>query len=350
MPSMRTHLAITALVAITALAFGSTIVLADDGPAPTLRVRPPDTVLRHVDAATAEITPSPTHHPHAREVVVLVGGYQSCSCIEDNTFDALRTRLIASGFDVVRFGQDPRYPYDTFGHIQPSALSLRDEIRHLGGEYDAVHVVTHSMGGVVADQAFANGLSASDGVATYVSWSSPHSGSDAARALGVVRAVRGDGGLLRDVLLRMGDEPDSDAARDLASTRPISPPRGVVRHDLREANDLLETGQDASDPGVTSRVLGGHGAEGHGGILTDPTAIDTTVATIATRRVPPDTRASVLRDAAERESRGIGTVVFVALCVLTVALCVRTFDQDRVASVVSFGMRFLPPAARKRCA
>ena len=350
MPSMRTRLAISALVAVTALAFGTTSALADDAPAPTPHVRPPDTVLRHVDAATADVTPVPTRDPHGREVVVLVGGYQSCSCIEDDTFNELRTRLIASGFDVVRFGQDPRYPYDTFGHIQPSALNLRDEVRHLGAEYDAVHIVTHSMGGVVADQAFANGLTASDGVATYVSWSSPHSGSDAARALGIVRSVRGEGGPLRDVLLRLGDEPDSDAARDLASTRPVAPPRGVVRLDLREANDLLVTGQDARDPGVTSRVLAGNGAEGHGGILTDPIAIDTTVATIATRRVPPDTRASALRDAAERESRGVGTVVFVALCVLTLALCVRVFDESKLASVVSFGMRFLPPAARKRCA
>ena len=347
---VRMRSAVAALIAVVALTVFAPVALADDAPAPSPRVRPPDTVLRHVDAATADVTPAPTHDPHGREVVVLVGGYQSCSCIEDNTFDTLRPRLIAAGYDVVRFGQDPRYPYDTFGHIEPSAVNLRDEVRDLGREYDAVHIVTHSMGGVVADQAFASGLSASDGVATYVAWSSPHSGSDAARALGVVRAVRGDGGLLRDVLLHLGDEPDSHAARDLASVRPVAAPRGVVRLDLREANDLLVTEHDARDPGVTSRVLVGHGPDGHGGILTDPVAIDMTVATIATRRVPPDTRAERLLDAADRESRGLGSVVFVALCVLAVALCLRAFDDSKLATVVSFGLRFLPAAARKRCA
>ena len=350
------RIVLAGLVALLAFPMLASAALADDPPTPSPRARPPSTVLQHVDALTLEVPPTARPDTHAREVVILVGGYQSCSCIEDDTFDALRTRLLASGFDVVRFGQDPRFPYDTFGHLEPNALSLRDEARDLGKKYGAVHIVTHSMGGVVADRAFADGLSASDGVVTYVAWSGPHDGSTASRALGIVRAVNGDGGLLRDALLRTGNEPDSAASRDLASVHASAPPSGVVRLDLREQNDILVTGWDARDPGVVSRVLNNHvpglrGVDGHGAILVDPEAIDTTVATIATRRVPPDFRAQALIDAADHDSRRNTALVLIVLCVLTLGLCTRVIGRGQLESIVSFAMRFLPgTAARKRCA
>jgi hypothetical protein len=252
---------------------------------------------------------------------------------------------------VVRFGADPRFPYDTYGPIEPSAINLRDQIRALSGQYDAVHVVTHSMGGVVADRAFADGLSHADGVVTYVSWAAPHDGSDAARALGVARFVTStNDGMLRESLLWLRMESDSPAVRDLARTRAARPPDGVVRLDLREATDILVTARDARDPGVASRILTG-AAEGHGGILTDPQAIDLTMRTIATRRVPPDERSHALQVAASEESDRIGSLVLVAVCALAVAACAAVvLGHTGGASRFVEGLAaFLPRAARKPC-
>src|SRR5207249_806631 len=85
-------------------------------------------------------------------------------------------------YDVRRLGEDPRFPYDTYGGVDANAQILTDEIRTVGRDYSAVNIVSHSMGGVVTDQAFANGLSASDGVRTFVAIAGPHSGADYARA------------------------------------------------------------------------------------------------------------------------------------------------------------------------
>lgn len=331
--------------------------LADEGApvAPALaspRIRPPDGVLKHVDApALAVPRASSAALQTGRELVVLVGGYQSCACPDDGTFDLLTRRLVEGGFDVLRFGTDPRFPYDTYGAIAPSAIALRDQIRSVAAGYGAVHVVAHSMGGVVADQAFASGLGSGDGVATYVSWSAPHSGSDAARALSITRAVgRGMGDPLRESLLWLQLEADSDAVRDLARAHPVAPPAGIVRLDLREASDVLVTARDARDPGVTSRVLSGT-IEGHGGILTDPRAIDQTVRTIADRRVPPDDRSQILARAAEQESARVGTAVFAAICVLAAMACLMTL-AGRTSPVVFLEQnigRFLPRGRRRPC-
>src|SRR4051812_42903345 len=80
---------------------GSPVAPTNVGP----QIRPPVGVLRHVDTERA---PQPSFAPPrtaAKDLVVLVGGYQSCACPDDGTFDALRARLAADGgFDVVRFG------------------------------------------------------------------------------------------------------------------------------------------------------------------------------------------------------------------------------------------------------
>ena len=107
-----------------------------------------------------------------KELIVLVGGYASGD--DAHVFDAFRARVgQEGGYDVVRFGQDVG-AYDTFGAVDANAMQLRDTIRSLSTSYDSVHIVTHSMGGVVADRAFALGLSASDGV-TGASSGSSHS-------------------------------------------------------------------------------------------------------------------------------------------------------------------------------
>ena len=356
---MRALPLLSAVLALTLpfLPAAALIASADEGspvaPAPASpRVRPPLGVLRHVDAPTI-LAPVSTAVPTraSRELVVLVGGYQSCACPDDGTFDALRTRLIAGGFDVVRFGTDRRFRYDTYGPIEPSAVNLRDEIRSLSGRYTAIHLVAHSMGGVVADRAFANGLGRSDGVVSYVSWSAPHSGSDAARAMALTRAMSGLGSdPLRESLLWLQIEAHSDAVRDLALTRAVAPPAGVVRLDLREASDVLVTERDAHDPGVTSRVLTG-AIEGHGGILTDPQAIDQTVRTIAERRVPPDGRSRVLAFAAAQASRRIGGAVLTLICVIAFAACVASLiARTSILSPLSDALRaFLPRARRRPC-
>src|SRR4029079_5024133 len=93
-------------------------------------------------------------------------------------------------------------------------------------------------------------------------------------------------------LLFLQMESDSAAVRDLARARPVPPPPGVTRLDLREAADVLVTARDARDPGVTSRILT-RGIEGHGDILKDPEALDQTMRTIETRRGPTEDRLRV---------------------------------------------------------
>ena len=341
-----------------ALPFMTTALIAsaDEGspPAPagaSPPIRPPAGVLRHVDAPRMSITPIAPVDPRP-ELVVLIGGYQSCACPDDGTFDALRARLAdAGGFTVVRFGADPRFPYDTFGSVDTSAANLRDEIRALAPAYGGVHIVTHSLGGVVADRAFAQGLSRADGVVTYVAWAAPHDGTDAARAVALTRSVAGgDLAPVREGLLWLRMEPDSPAVRDLAHVRATVPPPGVVRLDLREATDVLVTARDSRDPGVASRILIGR-AEGHGGILDDPEALDLTLATISSRRVPPDRRSRAVQIAADESSRQVGTMVFLSLCVMTCAACAAAFlGRSAFARGIAHGLRsFLPRATRKSC-
>ncbi|HZP97850.1 MAG TPA: hypothetical protein VFC31_16150 [Candidatus Limnocylindria bacterium] len=334
-----------ALVALFAPAH-ALVAYADDGPSPAPSVRPPAGVLHHVQADRDVVAPrpAPTHGPR-NEVVVLVGGYQSCSC--DNTFAALESELTAAGFDYKRFGQDPDFPYDTYGPIGPSAANLRDEIHELSIKYPAVHIVTHSMGGVVADQAFAQGLTGAS-VATYISWSAPHNGSATARAIGAVspiaNAISGRRDYTRRVLLHMGWESDSDAARDTAVARPVAPPAGVVRVDIREATDAVVPARDATDPGVYSLVFD-DAREGHGGALTDPRVLRATIQTIETRAVPPDDRSPQLKKAAARTSWLFDWLVPIMTAAIAIALALWAFP-DRLGGGNLLD-RVLGPARRR---
>ena len=354
---MRSRVLVAAMATLLPLMLAFALAAsADEGSpvAPTPvnpRIRPPLGVLRHVDAAVMPSGPDGPPLVNERELVVLVGGYQSCACPDDGTFEALQRRLAADPhLDVVRFGADPRYPYDTFGPIDPNAKNLRDEIRTLSPGYDGVHIVTHSMGGVVADRAFGLGLSRDDGVVTYVSLAAPHSGSDAARAMTVTRALTGPGAAFREGLLFLQMESDSAAVRDLARARPVPPPAGVTRLDLRESTDVLVTERDADDPGVTSRILT-RGIEGHGDILKDPDALDQTMRTIATRRVPPDERSRVLVAAADYQSQHFGDAVLMALVALTCLACLSAVViRSPLAAPLSDALgAFLPRASRKPC-
>lgn len=302
------------LIALAILPLGALAAQADDGrpPSPEGAGRPPTSPrvplsgLRPSEIETRAI-PSPTSDPgleppadlrraipgSARELVLFVGGYGSRA--DDGAFDALAARFPADRYDVRRFGTDPRFRYDTYGPIDQSAAALTDEIRSRAPRYAAVNIVSHSMGGTVVDRAFSNGLSSSDGVRTYVALAGAHNGADMARApsaiLPLIAPVKD---IIRAAATILARDPDSPAARDLATARPIPPPPGVVRLDLSLATDGFVNRHDAHDPGVEQRVFlpgsPGELIDGHGGSLTNREIGDVVVAVIRDHRPPPDRR------------------------------------------------------------
>jgi len=339
---------LVAAAALPALALGAS---ADEGPplppvdaGPPLR--PPTTVLRAAATAPPAQTPSVvatgTVAGAKKELIVLVGGLGTDKQLGDDPFRDLRDRLPNDTYDVKRFGTDFGV-YNTYDSIDENAEHLRDGIRSLSAGYDSVHLVTHSLGGNVADRAFALGLSSGDGVTTYVAWSAPH---DGAHAAGIARAALTLSGLARadarDVAVWADlHDPESAAVRDLARIRAVAPPPGVVRLDLRLATDELVSASDARDPGVESRVLLPttlRDWEGHGGILENDQALDLTLATIKYKAVPADDRGTVLRTAAQVISdrtsglvEGLADPVFAGLCMVIIlggvgALIRRTFS------------------------
>ena len=343
----RIFLTALATLAIALVPGAALIAVADDAsPTPFASFHPPSGVLRHVGAPTASAAGTAIVAVPKRELVLFVGGYQTCPC-NDHSFDAYAARASAAGYDVRSFGTDAAFPYDTYGHVADSGRTLRDAVRALSAQYSAVHIVAHSLGGVVVDQAFAQGLSAADGVATYVALASPHSGSDASRGVRVVNAIGDEEGLHRAASLGgLGFETRSEAVEDLATLRPAPGPAGVVRLDLRESTDFLVTERDSADAGVPSRILRGS-LDGHGGILTDPSAIDLTLRTIAARRVPPDDRSPQLVEATERESKIFGALALGLTLILTAYFCLRRFRwRGPLETVIG---QHLPAARRKPC-
>lgn len=323
------------LVAWAALPALALVASADEGP-PLLPMdagpplRPPLTALRAAVTAPPAPTPSVVA-PGAvispkRELIVLVGGLGTDKQPQgENPFKELQARVPSDTYDVLRFGTDFGV-YDTYDSIDENAVHLRDSIRSVSGGYDSVHIVTHSLGGIVADRAFALGLSASDGVTTYVAWSAPHDGAHAARvaqaALTLSGPARAD---TREMTVSMNiHDPETAAVRDLARIRAVPPPAGVVRLDLRLATDELVSSSDARDPGVDSRVLlpvWPREWEGHGGILHNDQALDLTLATIKQKALPTDDRGIVLRTASQvisdRTSALVDDFADVGLALLT---------------------------------
>jgi hypothetical protein len=235
---------------------------------------------------------------HKKELVVFVGGYGSQA--NDGAFDELMARFPPDRYDVRRLGEDPRFPYDTYGGVDANAQILTDEIRSIGGDYSAVNIVSHSMGGVVTDRAFANGLSADDGVRTFVAIAGPHSGADYARAPAFLLPIIGPvEDIVRAVGVAAARDPASDAIKDLAVARPIRPPAGVARLDVSLATDGLVNQFDARDPGVPQRLFLPATLreliDGHGGSLVNREIADLVVETVRTHEVPPDRRDPITR-------------------------------------------------------
>ena len=315
--------AIRAWCVVTALALsvvgpGALVAAGDDGPSRAAPAgRPTRTILR-----PTEISEPAPQKPSAKEVILVVGGVNSSA--QDPTFDALVAKLFADPrYEVHRFGADPAYPYDTLGSLDASAGDLTNEVRDLGRTHPAVHIVAHSMGGDVVDRAFANGLSATDGVATYIALASPHSGSASLAATEPVLARAGDESLEVRALFSGKLDVGSDAARDLAHAKPVPPPAGVVRLDLRMSTDWTVTSVDARDPGVESRTLVptdlGAYVDGHGAITHDPRALELVMTTITTRAIPADTRSEELKEVADAQSAG-ALGVSLAICGLGLLL------------------------------
>lgn len=312
-------------VRIAAVVIGLALALAPrpaaaEGPLPTPSPRLPDVVLRHVDAPQLEVA---THAP--RRVVLLVGGFASSP--GDPLWDDLEHRMAAAGYDVRRFGADPRFAYDTTGRVSDNARVLRDELHALGAEYDEIDIVAHSMGGVVADAALADGVGREDHVVTYVALAAPHSGSSLAIVVQTALAVAGDARPdMVELFGRAIDLPavrqvDTPAVRDLARVTAPPAPAGIVRLDLREATDVTVGGADAVARGVPSLTLASTAADGHGWVLGDPDTIGLVQRTIATRRVATDPRAAALAAAGAVEDGIVGGARTMALGCLLVLGC-----------------------------
>ena len=322
---------------VTALALsvagpGVLVASGDDGPSgPAPTGRPTRTVLR-----PTEISQAAPPKPSAKEVIIVVSGVNSSA--QDPTFDALQAKLFGDpGYEVHRFGADPNYPYDTLGSLDQAADGLTREIRDLSLTHPAVHIVAHSMGGDVVDRAIANGLSATDGVVTYIALSSPHSGSAALAAAEPVLEQAGDTALELRALLSTKLDVGSAAAHDLAHAQPAPRTAGITRVDLRIATDLAVTSRDAADPGVESRTLGptdlGGFLDGHGAITGDARALDLITTTIATRAVPPDTRSAPEKQLADLESLGaLGLSTVLCLAGLAAA-CLVSFALQRLQPI-----------------
>jgi len=239
-----------------------------------------------------------------KELVIFIGGYGSSREENDGVCADVRTWFDPSRYEIACFGDDPAFPYDTYGPVDDSARTLIAQIRSQPEKYSSVDIIAHSMGGVVADRAFADGLSSTDGVAVSVAIASPHSGSKYARvstvALPLVTPVAD---IIRAEAVRYSSDPQSLAANDLASFRSVRPPSRVARLDLSLVNDVLVSSDDSRDPGVQQRLylpqvhvdingrkLDLSELEGHGGSLRNHELRAVVVETIETHRVPPDHR------------------------------------------------------------
>lgn len=320
--SLRAGCAVSAFL-IAVLGPGALAAAGDDGPPRTARPdRPTRTILRPTEVP--ELAPVRIPVRSAKEAIVLVSGINSFP--QDPTFDPLIGRLFGDPrYEIYRLGGDPAYPFDALGDLDANARSLTDEVRALGATHPAVHIVAHSMGGAVADRAFSSGLSAADGVATYIALAVPHSGSATLAAGSALLDSFGDSALEVRAAFSPKLDPGSAAARGLARARPVPPPAGVVRLDLRTATDWTVTAGDARDPGVESRVLlpsdlRGY-LDGHGAVTRDPEALRLITSTIEKRASPADTRGWQVELAAELASGQASRFALLLFCFGALVAC-----------------------------
>lgn len=227
----------------------------------------------------------------AGDCVVLIGGLGSTAESTEIAFAPLVSGLNGASLSVLR--------YDSLGRIATGADALRRHVESLAPSCAAIHLIAHSMGGVVADRAFSMGLSDRERIATYVPLASPHNGSTFARALcGIDRLDGGYTrllGLLADAL-GLPDLED-DAICDLARVKGARPPRGVESARLRIVTDPLVTRRDHAAPYRDVRELlpGEAELEGHGAILRSERARALVERAVVDRVVPADERSAFER-------------------------------------------------------
>ena len=304
-------------------AAGAFPAAGDDGPRQEgVAGRPARTILRPVEVL--DRAPEQALRPSEKEVVLLVAGIGSAA--SDPTWDALIGRLRTDPrYEIRRFGADPAYPYDTLGRLSDNAAALTAEVRDLSSRYRGIHLVTHSMGGAVVDTAFARGLSADDGVQSYIALAAPHDGSTVAR-FGQLVALDAGGAAPEARAIAsfvQGRDISGPATVDLARLHSRPATSGITRLDLRMASDVTVIQRDASEPGIDSRILAPRGVgewlDGHGAITRDPRALDVVTTTIARRASPPDARGAEIAEAA-RTSRIADAMVPWALALIAVCL------------------------------
>jgi hypothetical protein len=319
--SVRT-LARAALLALALLPAGAFAATADDGRSDAGRTGRPPSPAPLTQLRPAPATPLPTLAPHTavdigrapvrKELVIFVPGYGTNGSDSDRDFAALKRIFPADRYDVIRFGDDRAFPFDAYGSLDVSAATLTAQIRSAGKTYTDIHLVSHSMGGNVVDRAFSSGLSAADGVRTDIAIAAPHNGATYATVPTVLLPLLGPvSDIVRAAAVLVARDPDSPAARDLATFRPVPPPAGIVRLDVSLATDGVVNARDARDPGVTQRLYLPTSPldvlDGHGGSLRSLEIRNLVYDTIRLRRIPEDDRgmlaillAPPLWDAAER--------------------------------------------------
>jgi hypothetical protein len=258
--------------------------------------RPACTLLRPTESDSRPDAPF-----GAGDCVVLIGGLGSSAESTALALDPLLAR--ADGVTVTTLA------YDSLGRIGPAARALRDHVERISPSCGAIHLIAHSMGGVVADRAFSLGLSVRDRIATYIPLASPHNGSTIARALcGVGGIDAGYVELLRRIAELLGQpDPSSAAICDLAMVGPAREPRGVATARLRLVTDPLVPRRDHLAPHRDVRELlpvEPEELEGHGGILRSAQARRVVERALADRAVPADDR-----DLAQREAATLASAV-----------------------------------------
>lgn len=323
-------------IALVAVAVGpallGTIALADGGcGAPG---RPSCTVMRPSRGALP--APAPLG---AGDCLVLVGGLGSTAGSTALAFEHLVADLEVD-ISVL--------DYDALGTIAVAAEALRGHVERISASCAAVHIVAHSMGGVVADRAFSKGLSSDDRVVTYVPLASPHNGSNMARQIcGIGEVDETYTELLRAVAALL-DQPDPTAPAicDLAQVKAPRPPRGVSTARVRLVTDPLVLRRDHVAPYRDVRELLPEAPaeiEGHGGILRSQQAQVLVRGSIAARAVPPDLRTEAQRQMAAVASTAADAAGAVAHVVTGAALWTGALVARVVTRLPVFGSeRFLP--------
>lgn len=255
--------------------------------------RPTCTILRPLPGPSREQTTV----GWGQDCIVIVGGFGSPTDGSDAGFFSMALGDLAWSIDhrLIRFGVD-QGDYETTGAISRSGAELRRVIRSISPDCDAIHLLAHSMGGVVVDRALAKTEPAALGVATYVAMASPHNGATLAR---VVTAV-----VEHEPLLGMGitalssalDRPvASDAVRDLATTRAARRIPRLEHVRVRMKNDLFVHAADHRDRRVDVREFDPatwDEKEGHGDIVRNERVQTLVRQTVRTGRVPPERSAT----------------------------------------------------------